>query len=119
MALRPLILLQSRVGGLAALPTFLVRALPASWYRHHMKTTLKGIIHGKVIELEQETGFPDGQEVAVTVEPVSAVTSPTTPEALAALRRAAGAWADDSEELDRYLDWNRQQRKGSRPEIPE
>jgi hypothetical protein len=85
----------------------------------HLKTSLKGIIHGKFIELEQEPGLPDGQQVAVSVEPVSALIPPTNSEALVALRRAAGAWADDTEGLDRYLVWNRQQRKGSRPEIPE
>jgi hypothetical protein len=84
-----------------------------------MKTGIKGVIHGKVIELEDEPGLPDGQEVSVTLEAVFPPTSPTSPEALAALRRAAGAWADDAEELDRYLEWNRLQRKGSRPEIPE
>jgi hypothetical protein len=82
----------------------------------HLKTSLKGIIHGKFIELEQEPGLPDGQQVAVSVEPVS---PPTSAEALAGLRSAAGAWADDAQDLDRYLAWNRQQRKGSRPEIPE
>jgi len=84
-----------------------------------MKTALKGIILGKIIELDQELGFAEGQEVAVSLEPVCPTTSPTSPAALAALRRAAGSWADDIEELDRYLDWNRQQRKGSRREIPE
>jgi hypothetical protein len=84
-----------------------------------MRTGLRGVIRGKLIELEQEPGLPDGQQVCVTVEPISPSSSPTSPEALEALRRAAGAWADDAEELDRYLEWNRRQRKGSRPEIPE
>jgi len=84
-----------------------------------MKTAMKGIVHGKTIELEEEPGLPDGQEVAVTVEPITPATSPTSPAALESLRRAAGAWVDDAEELDRYLEWNRQQRNGSRPEIPE
>jgi uncharacterized protein (DUF433 family) len=35
-----------------------------------MKTQLKGIIHGKVIELEQEPGLPDGQVVAVELRPL-------------------------------------------------
>ena len=84
-----------------------------------MKTALKGIIHGKIIELDHEPGFADGQEVAVSVEPVTPTTTPTSAEALTALHRAAGTWSDDAEELDRYLEWNRKQRKGSRPEIPE
>ncbi len=83
-----------------------------------MKTGIKGIIHGKIIELKEELGIPDGQEVSVTVELISEATSPTSPEALESLRRAAGTWAEDSEELDRYLEWNREQRKSGRPEIP-
>jgi hypothetical protein len=72
-----------------------------------------------VIELEDEPGLPDGQEVSVTVEPVSPATSPTSPEALESLRQAAGGWSDDPEGLEGFLKWNRQQRKGSRPEIAE
>jgi hypothetical protein len=77
---------------------------------------LKGVIRGKTIELEEEPGLPDGQEVRVTVEPVSppgtAVEDP-----LDALKRAAGGWSDDPDGLDRYLEWNRRQRKVNRPEI--
>ena len=35
------------------------------------------------------------------------------------LRRSFGGWAEDAEELDKYLDWTRQQRKVRRPEIQE
>jgi uncharacterized protein (DUF433 family) len=35
------------------------------------------------------------------------------------IRRTAGAWAEDAEELDKYLEWTRQQRKVSRREIEE
>jgi hypothetical protein len=84
-----------------------------------MKTTLRGVIRGRIIELHQEVGIPDGQEVSVIVEPLASATSPTSPDALAALRRAAGTWAADADGLDHYLEWNRQQRKGSRPELPE
>ena len=72
-----------------------------------MKSSLRGVIHRKVIELEQGPGLPDGQEVSVRVDVVSAATSPTSRAALTALRRAAGSWADDEEEWDRYLEWNR------------
>ena len=75
-----------------------------------MKTAMKGIVHGKTIELAEEPGLPDGQEVSVTVKPVSLATSSTSPAALESLRRAAGAWADEPEELDRYLEWNRGRR---------
>jgi hypothetical protein len=33
------------------------------------------------------------------------------------LRRSFGAWAEDAEELDKYLEWTRQQRKIGRREI--
>ncbi len=32
--------------------------------------TVKGVIHGKTIELEQETGLPEGQRIAVEVSPL-------------------------------------------------
>jgi uncharacterized protein (DUF433 family) len=35
------------------------------------------------------------------------------------LRRSFGGWAEDAEELDKYLDWTRQQRKVRRAEIPD
>ena len=34
------------------------------------KTIRNGVIHGRTIELESETGFPDGQAVSVIVQPV-------------------------------------------------
>lgn len=36
-----------------------------------MKTTTRRIIHGKTIELPQETGLPEGQEINVTLEAVA------------------------------------------------
>jgi hypothetical protein len=80
---------------------------------------LKGVIRGKIIELEQEPGLPDGQAVAVTVEPVGTATSPTSPEAMEGLRRSAGGWSDDPEGLDQYLEYLRQQRKVGRREYLE
>jgi uncharacterized protein (DUF433 family) len=35
------------------------------------------------------------------------------------LRRSFGAWADEAEEVDKYLEWNRQQRKVNRRENDE
>jgi uncharacterized protein (DUF433 family) len=148
-------------------------------------TILRGVVHGKTIELEQGTGLPDGQAVTVAIERIDAAPPPAAPDELpgveawvdrlvfdssvlsgqrivrgtrlaaealvgelemgrsdqellrahpeltgedvAALRRYArlpvglrrsfGAWAEDADELDRFLDWNRQRRKRSRPEI--
>ena len=136
---------------------------------------LKGVIHGKTIELEQESELPDGQRVSVQVEPeevppkylerftvdpsiavgkllvkgtrllvddltrlveegcsddemlrrhsdltaadVDAVRQyAKVPEGL---RRSFGGWAEDTEELDKYLEWNRQHRKLSSRETGE
>jgi hypothetical protein len=74
----------------------------------------RGVVHGNIIALTQDAGLPDGQEVAVTVRTVQ------DEESLApgdGLRRSFGAWAADGEELDKYLEWNRQQRKIGRREI--
>jgi len=98
---------------------------------------LKGVIHGKVIELESAPGLSDGQEVRVTVEPVTAPSPPRffaflseedrrrCEEAWAqvkdlppgeGLRRAFGAWAEDAEHVDRFLEWTYAQRKLDRRE---
>jgi uncharacterized protein (DUF433 family) len=135
---------------------------------------LKGVIHGKTIELEQEPELPDGQRVNVRVEPedppkwlerftvdpsialgkllvkgtrllvgdlvelveegrsddeLRSLHPDLTPEDVDAVRRYAkvpaglrmsfGGWAEDAEELDKYLAWTRQNRKLSRREIEE
>ncbi|HUG94111.1 MAG TPA: hypothetical protein VML55_24990 [Planctomycetaceae bacterium] len=75
---------------------------------------LRATVHGTTIELEQELGLPDGQQVTVTIQPVS------EEERLApgdGIRLSAGAWADDPEGLDEFLERNRQQRQMDRPEI--
>ena len=78
-------------------------------------TVRRGVIHGKTIELDEDTGLADGQEVNVLVQPVEAGGQRLPPGE--GLRRAFGGWAEDAEELDAYLEWHRQQRKMSRPEI--
>ena len=76
-------------------------------------TILRGTVHGKTIELEAESGLPEGQQVTVTLQPApQQQTVSETP--LEALKRAAGSWSDDPEGLDRFLEWNRQQRKINR-----
>jgi hypothetical protein len=69
---------------------------------------LKGVIHGNTIELAESPGLPDGQEVSVVLHSVAREEGLGPGEGL---RRAFGGWADDAEELDRYLEWNRQQRR--------
>lgn len=75
---------------------------------------IRGFVRGKTIELDAETGLPDGQEVSVSVCPVGCEEqSQATGDGL---KRAFGGWADESAELDKFLDWNRQQRKVIRSE---
>jgi hypothetical protein len=81
------------------------------------KTLLKGVVHGRTIELEQEPGLPDGEKVSVTIEPLPVGAIPPRLPPGEGIRRSAGGWADDAEGLDEYLDWNREQRKQSRPEV--
>jgi len=80
-------------------------------------TILKGTIHGKTIELEAESGLPEGQQVMVTIE-LASQQQPVHESPLEALKRAAGSWSDDPEGLSRFLEWNRQQRKIHRRELP-
>jgi hypothetical protein len=80
-------------------------------------TVLKGIVHGRTIELEQEPGLPDGQQVSVVVQPLEPPEKQLPPGE--GIRRSAGGWADDPQGLDEYLEWNRRQRKLGWREIPE
>jgi hypothetical protein len=79
------------------------------------ETVFRGIVHGKTIHLDIDAGLPDGQEVRVIVQPA------VTEEKLSPgeyLRRSAGAWADDPEDVDEFIEWNRKQREiGGRPEM--
>lgn len=65
-----------------------------------------GVVRGKTIELERDPGLPDGAGVTVTLA------TETPRRAIGeGIRRSFGAWADDGDELDAYLEWNRRQRK--------
>ncbi len=79
------------------------------------KKVISGVIRGKVIELENEPGLPEGQPVRVTVEPLPRAEQLLSPGE--GLRRSAGAWSDDREGLDKFLEWTRQQRKSGRQEL--
>jgi len=138
-------------------------------------TLLKGVIHGRTIELEQEPELPDGQRVSIQVQPEDAppkwldqltvdpsialgkllvkgtrllaedmarlVEEGRSDEELhrlhpeltaedvdavrqyakvpAGLRSSFGGWAEDAEELDKYLEWTRQNRGRKRRELEE
>ncbi len=76
---------------------------------------VKGVIHGRTVELTEEPGLPDGQEVTVTLRPVDASATQLPPGE--GLRRAFGSWADDAQQLDEFLAEIRRSRKRTRPEI--
>jgi hypothetical protein len=78
-----------------------------------MSSAIKGVVHGRTIELDEAPGLPDGAEVFVFVQAREANSEERLPPG-EGLRRSAGAWADDPEGLDAYLKWNRRQRKVGR-----
>ncbi len=73
---------------------------------------IRGFVRGKTIELTDDPGLPDGQEVALTVRPITNELQSTT--AGDGMQRAFGGWADEAAELDAFLEWNRRQRKVNR-----
>ena len=74
----------------------------------------RGVVHGKVIQLETDIGLPDGQKVTVSVRPLTNFLDASGE----GIRRSAGAWADDKiEDLEAYLQANRQSRQFDRPEF--
>lgn len=70
-----------------------------------MTKTINGRIHGRTIELTEDPGLQDGQEVRVQVTPLP----PAAPWG-EGLRRCAGALADDPE-WDEVLEEIYQDRK--------
>jgi hypothetical protein len=70
---------------------------------------LSGIVHGKIIELEVDSGFPEGQPVTVLVQ------RKLPPGE--GIRQSAGTWADGGEELDRWFQAIQENRKLDRPEL--
>lgn len=72
------------------------------------QSVLKGVIHGRQIELDQDSGWPDGQEVTVLV-------IPALPRG-EGIRQSAGGWADAGAELDLWLEEMRRSREYERAE---
>ena len=70
--------------------------------------TMRGVVHGKMIEVEGDLNLPEGQQVAITVQPL------LSPEE--AIRRSAGGWSDDPEGVDRFVEEMRRLRSLERPE---
>lgn len=74
---------------------------------------MRGVVHGKTIQLDQAPDFPEGQLVNVVVRPVDSDRMEGE-----GLQKAFGGWADESEDLDKYLEWSRSRRKLGRPGTP-
>lgn len=81
-----------------------------------MIKTIHGKVHGKTIQLDEDLGVADGQDVEVQVKII-----PPTKQWGEGLRRCAGALANDwTEEDDRILNEIYQERKrDNRKEILE
>ena len=56
---------------------------------------LKGIVHGRTIELDQDSGLPDGQAVSVSLRPAGQIPQ--------GLLDSFGGWSDDPEGLEEYI----------------
>ena len=69
---------------------------------------LRGTIHGRTIELEQEPGLPEGQHVSVTVQRLLPPGE--------GIKQSARGWADASDELDCWLDQMQRSRQQDRLE---
>jgi len=69
---------------------------------------MRGIVHGKMIEVEGDLNLPEGQPVTVIVQPL------LSPEE--AIRQSFGGWADDADELDKFLEDMQRGRQQERPE---
>lgn len=80
-----------------------------------MNKVIHGVVHGRTIELTEDPGVPEGQEVEVVVKSIP----PKRENWGEGLRRCAGALANEwTEEDDRILEEIYQERKlDSRREV--
>jgi len=98
-----------------------------------MTTQLHGIVHGRVIQLLEDPGLPDGEVVSVSISKPgsesSASAGPNAPaiepnplsreERLACLKRADGALRDDPDSLEDFWKEYRELRHLDSREIPD
>ena len=70
---------------------------------------LRGIVHGRTIEVDGELNLPDGQLVAIVLQPI------LSPEE--AIRRSAGGWSDDPKGVDEFVEEMRRWRDMDRPAL--
>jgi hypothetical protein len=74
-----------------------------------MTRTLRGVIHGRTVELTEDPGAADGQQVEITIKTIA------SPKPWGeGLRRCAGAFAADwTEEDDRIMEELHRERKAA------
>ena len=68
----------------------------------------KGVVHGKIIELERAVNLPDGEQVTVVIRRAENEAKLPPGEGL---RRAFGSWGDDVKGVDEFLEQLRQARE--------
>ena len=76
------------------------------------RSMFKGVVHGNTIQLEQEPGLPDGQRVDVILAPTDA----SKDRRAEGLTKSFGAWSDDGEGIDTFLEEIRRDRDQPRME---
>jgi hypothetical protein len=97
----------------------MLKRLAAAWPKREesaMTKTVHGVVHGKTIELDEELGVAEGQEVEITVRSItpSAVRQPGD-----GFLRTEGALANDIE-WDGIMDEIHLARKQEqRPQVPQ
>lgn len=77
-----------------------------------MSKTFQGVVHGKVIELAEDLGLTEGQEVDVTVR-----VRDTKPEWGQGILRSAGAMADDPDFDDVMEEIHQARKQVRRPQM--
>ncbi len=83
------------------------------------RLTLNGRVHGRTIEFDEPLPRGEGERVCVILLPVPSDTAVKPLPPGEGLRRAFGAWAEDGEALDRFIEETYAARKRDldRPEI--
>ncbi len=72
---------------------------------------LKGIVHGKMIELEHAIAIPDGSEIEVTIRQPTSIASARDER----FRSLFGSCEADAADLDQFLEQSLQRRLLNRP----
>ena len=72
--------------------------------------SFQGILDGQSIKLDRPPGLPDGSKVSVVVRKAKL----SAGEREAKLKELFGGCSEDAQELDSYMQWNREQRRINR-----